>query len=68
MGEIIFFKSFMFGYKLAPGLRVIRDRHGGRVHEAHHFLPNGMLTACHKLLGFEIALPCRRVSLLLLAD
>lgn len=40
----------------------------GRGMEAHHFLPNGMLTACHKLLGHEIALSCRRVSLLLLAD
>lgn len=68
-GEIIFWKSFMFGYKQAPGLCVIQERHGGCAHEAHHVLPNGMMfTACHQLLIYEITLSCRRVSLLLLAD
>lgn len=60
--DIIFWKSFLFGYKQAPGLHVIWGRHGGRAHEAHHFLPNGMLSACHKLLEHKVALPCRSLS------
>ena len=58
----------MFGYKQTPGLRGIQERHGDHVNKAYHFLHNRMLTACHKLLGDKIAVFCRRVSLLGLAD